>query len=59
MTFGLGLALLVIGIALIFIARARADGTSILPIGEGLLIVYPVICLGFIAFGIALMITGS
>ena len=57
--FVLGVALLLIGIALVFVARQRADGTSILPMGDGLMMIYPVTCLGFIAFGIAFTLFGS
>ena len=59
MTFGLGVALLLFGAGAAFIARERADGSSILAVGDGLMMVYPVLCLVFIAFGIALMVSGS
>jgi hypothetical protein len=55
--FVLGVALLLIGVALVFVARQRADGTSILPLGDGMMI-YPVTCLAFIAFGIAFTLFG-
>ncbi len=35
--FMLGIALLLIGIALVFVARQRVDGTSILPLGDGMI----------------------
>jgi hypothetical protein len=56
MTFGVGVALLLGGLALNFLARERADGTSILRLGDGMMMVYPVMCLTLIAFGLALMI---
>ncbi len=55
MTFALGLALLLIGIAMAFVARERADGTSIIPTTSAAArSLYPVTCLGFITFGVAL-----
>jgi hypothetical protein len=56
MTFGIGVALLPGGLALTFLARERADGTSVLRLGDGMMMVYPVMCLTFISFGLALMI---
>jgi hypothetical protein len=59
MMFGLGVALLLFGAGGVFIARERADGSSILRVGDGLMMIYPVFCLVFIAFGIALIVFGS
>jgi hypothetical protein len=42
-----------------FVARERADGSSILPMGDAMMMIYPVTCLGFIAFGLALTLFGS
>lgn len=60
MTLGIGLALLIIGIAMAFVARERADGTRILPLSDGaMMMIYPVTCVAFIAFGIAFTFFGG
>jgi hypothetical protein len=59
MGFSLGLLLLAIGVALAFLGRERRDGTSIIPTTSAAArSLYPVTCLGFIAFGLALIIAG-
>ncbi len=52
-----GIVLLIIGLALVFVARQRADGGAILPIKPPLDMVYPAFCLIFLAFGAAYIIT--
>ncbi len=57
MIFWLGAMLLGIGLTLAFVACARADGTSMLRLRGGMDMIDPAICLAFIAFGCAFMIT--
>ncbi len=59
MYFSLGLVLLAIGLALTFLGRERRDGTSIIATTSAAArSLYPVTCLGFITFGLALLISG-
>jgi predicted permease len=59
MGFSVGLALLAIGLSLAFLGRERRDGTSIiLTTSAAARSLYPVTCLGFITFGLALLISG-
>jgi hypothetical protein len=58
MTFLLGFVLIAIGSILVFVARERGDGTSILPIKPPMDMIYPAVCLALLAFGAALIITG-
>lgn len=57
MTFLFGAVLLAVGLILAFVARERADGTSLLRLGGGMDMIYPAVCLAFIALGCAFMIT--
>ena len=53
-----GIILLIIGLALVFVARQRADGTALVPLKAPLDFVYSSICLAFLAFGAAFVING-
>jgi hypothetical protein len=59
MGFSLGLVLLAIRLALVFLGRERRDGTSINSTSSAAArSLYPVTCLGFVALGLALIISG-
>jgi hypothetical protein len=53
-----GIVLIGLGLIMVFIARQRADGTSILRIGQPWDIVYPALCLIPLAIGAALIVAG-
>jgi hypothetical protein len=58
MTFVWGIVLIAIGLGMVFIARQRVDGTSILRVGEPWDTLYPALCLIPLAFGLAFIVTG-
>jgi hypothetical protein len=51
-----GIALLLIGLALVIVGRERADGTSLISGRPWVFALYPATCLAFLAFGLALII---
>jgi hypothetical protein len=52
-----GIVLLIIGLAMVFVGRPNRDGMSPRFMTSSLLMLYPVFCLVFIAFGVALIIS--
>jgi hypothetical protein len=52
-----GIALFLVGLALVFIGRERSDGTSVISMQGWLFSLYPPLCLAFIAFGLALIVS--
>ncbi|PVE25450.1 hypothetical protein DC522_06020 [Microvirga sp. KLBC 81] len=56
MLLAIGLALLIIGLGLVLAARPNREGKRLLPMSGGLMVVYPAVCLAFIAFGIIMTV---
>ena len=58
MTLVWGIVLVAVGLAMVFVARQRVDGTSIVRVGPPWDILYPALCLIPLAFGLALITAG-
>lgn len=58
MILTLGVTLLLLGAVLGYVACVRADGTSILRVRGAMEMIYPAICLVFLSYGAAFIITG-
>ena len=56
MELAIGLVLLVIGLGLVLAGRPNWQGQRLLPMSGGLMVVYPAVCLAFIAFGIIMIV---
>jgi len=56
MELAIGLVLLVIGLSLVLAGRPNRKGQRLLPMSDGLMVVYPAVCLAFIAFGLILVV---
>ena len=56
MQLAVGLVLLVIGLGLVLVVRPNREGKRLFPVSGGLLVVYPAVCLAFIAFGLILVV---
>jgi hypothetical protein len=51
----IGIVLLIIGVGMVFIARPNKDGNRLIPLTDSVVVVYPAICLVFIAFGLMII----
>ena len=51
----IGIVLLIIGVGMVFIARPNKHGHRRIPLTDSVLVVYPAVCLGFIAFGLIIV----
>ncbi len=52
------IASLLTGLALVFAARKRPDGTALIPVQGWMFSVCPAICLAFLAVGLAPIVAG-
>jgi hypothetical protein len=51
----IGIVLLIIGLGMVFIARPNKYGNRRIPLTDSVVVVYPAICLAFLAFGLAII----
>jgi hypothetical protein len=54
---GLGLVLLAIGFGMVFVALPNRHGIRRVSVPDSLTTVYPAICLAFIVFGVAMLVS--
>lgn len=55
MYLAIGTVLVIIGVGMVFIARPNKHGNRRIPLKDSVGVVYPAICLGFIAFGLIII----
>ena len=55
MDLPIGIVLLIIGVGMVFIARPNKYGNRRIPLTDSMVVVYPAICLVFIAFGLMII----
>jgi hypothetical protein len=58
MSTSIGITLLLIGFALVFVGRERPDGSSLLQLPDWMMLTFPALCLGLLAFGTAILLIG-
>jgi hypothetical protein len=58
MSVALGIVLLIIGLAMVLLARPNKHGNSRIPLTDSVAVVYPAICLAFFAFGLTIIFMG-
>jgi hypothetical protein len=56
-SLGIGIALLLAAFAMFVLGRERADGSAYIRLPGWMFGIYPAVCLGFLAFGVALIVT--
>jgi hypothetical protein len=55
MSLALGIVSLTIGLGMVFLARPNKHGNRRIPLTDSVVVVYPAICLAFIAFGLIII----
>jgi hypothetical protein len=55
MYLGLGIVLVIVGLGMVLLARPNKHGNRRVPLTDSVLVVYPAVCLGFIAFGLIII----